>query len=132
MVPASGVQALAVVRNGSGVNRLCYQNQSLPILGNVWRTAVDARTHAGATSSFLMGYAAPSPGVPAPGGERLVNVASTRFFLVFQPVVNGFTVFRGPLPCDAALAGLQVYTQAGIVGGGRELCNAIDLTAGYW
>jgi glucose/arabinose dehydrogenase len=131
MVPAPAQGALSDVRNGTGVNPFCLEAATLPILGNVWEVRVDASVRPAAIASYLVAYAAPSPGVLGPFGERLYDATSTRYLRVVQPSTGTIDVFRAPLPCDAGLAGLTLTVQAGVVGGGtRQLCNALDLTAG--
>lgn len=133
MVPATGVRAAAVARNGSGVNPPCLEGASLPILGNLWEVRVHASAHPHPLASTIVGYAAPSPGLLVPAGERLFDIRSPRFFKLVQSSNGSLDVFRGPLPCDPALAGLRVVVQAGLVGASmRRLCNALDLTLGYW
>jgi glucose/arabinose dehydrogenase len=132
MVPAGASQASAALRNGSGANSTCYASRSLPILGNLWRGEVDVSAHPGARLTFLLGHAAPASGTFLRPGELLVDSSSAEIFAVVQSSTGTIDVFDGPIPCDSALAGLTAYTQAMILGGGAEFCNALDLTVGYY
>ena len=132
MVPEGAVGATALVRNGSGANAVCFASASRPILGNVWRATVDVRAHPGATTSFFLAYAAPASGAFVGAGEILVDVGSPFLFSAIRASSGAIDSFDVPVPCSAALVGLSAYTQAGILGGGRELCNAIDLTLGHY
>jgi len=132
MVPAGAPAATNVVRNGSGVNRACLTSSSLPILGNLWQARVDTSAHPGATFVFLVGYAGPSAGTFSGANEILVDAASPFRFLLMRPASGASDVFQAPIPCSAALAGVPVSVQAAIFGGGLELCNALDVTPGYY
>lgn len=132
MVPAGAAQALAAVRNGGGSNRPCLVNQSLPILGNVWAAAIDAAGHPGAGTSLVIGHQLGTSGVFIAGQELLLDLSSTRLFRLVMPSTGGLDEFRSSLPCDLALAGVTLTAQGVILGGGLELCNALDLTLGYF
>jgi glucose/arabinose dehydrogenase len=131
MVPAGAPAALSLVRNGSGANRLCLAAASLPILGGVWEVRVDASAHRGALLAHLVGYAAPAGGVFLGRGEVLVDTASALLFHAVAPAASP-SVFRFAVPSSAALAGVGAHVQAAVTGGGLELCNALDVTLGYW
>ena len=128
----NGPGAQAVVRNGSGANSACFASASRPILGNLWRSTIDVRAHPGATTTFLLSYTSPSSGSFIGAGEILVDVGSPFLFSFVRPSSGAIDVIDLPVPCEMALAGLQAFTQAGVLGGGRELCNAIDLTLGHY
>ncbi len=132
IVPAGASAALATSRNGAGTNALCYANQSLPILGNLWRSTIDTSEHPGATLVGIVGYALPSSGAFFGPSEILVDLSSTRLFSMVLPSSGGIVTFEGPIPCDAALNGAFAATQAFVAGGGAELCNAIDVVLGYY
>ena len=132
MVPAGAPAATVTMRNGAGGNRPCLLSASRPILGNVWEARIDASVHPGATLALLVGYAAPTGGVFAGANEILVDTTSARLFRLARASSGASDVFRSNVPCDAALAGVTTYVQAVIGGGGLELCNALDVTAGYF
>jgi len=132
MVPAGAPGALAVARNGSGLNRTCLASTSLPILGSALELAIDTSSHPGATSTVLVGYAGPQSGIFLAPGELLVAPGSGRLFRSIQVASGGIDVVRLPVPCDAALSGLTAYTQVAVLGGQSELCNAVDITLGYY
>jgi glucose/arabinose dehydrogenase len=131
IVPAGANAALATARNGGGTNASCYTNQSLPILGNLWRTTIDASLHAGATFVGIVAHTLPSSGTFFGASEVLVDLGSTKLYQAVQTSTGGVATFEGVLPCDAALQGMTAATQAFILGGGIELCNAVDVTLGY-
>ena len=132
MVPEGAVGATALVRNGSGTNSVCFSSASRPILGNVWRGAVDVRAHPGATATFLVSHTAPSSGTFVGAGELLVDSGSAFLFTAIRSSSGAIDFFDLHVPCDAALVGLRACTQAGVLGGGTELCNAVDLTLGHF
>ena len=80
-----------------------------------------------------MAYRAGASGLFLSGGEALVNLTSARLFSVVIPVAGNSVAFQAAVPCDPALNGAMGFTQAVIFGGaGWELCNAIDVTLGYY
>ncbi len=132
IVPASASAATAAVRNGSGVNAVCYASQSQPILGNVWKATIDASQHPGANFTGVVGYSLPSSGTFFGGSEILVDLSSSKLFSRTIASSGGIDEFEAPVPCDVSLNGAIGYTQAFITGNGVELCNALDLTLGYY
>lgn len=132
MVPLAAQPAGNLVRNGAGGNRLCLAASSLPILGNVWEMRVDASAHPRARVTYLLGYSAPTSGVFMGSNEILVDLASPLRFCLGQASTGNVDVFRGSMPCEAALVGVPIHVQAAIFGGGLELCNAIEATPGYY
>lgn len=125
------VQARATVRNGSGVNPWCFAS-SLPVLGSQWTATVDTTGHTGASSTSVFGYAWPSSGTPTPYGELLIDGSSARvFWRSVMPGANGIASYGYNVPPNLALVGLTSSVQAVILGGGPELCNAIDLVLGF-
>jgi glucose/arabinose dehydrogenase len=132
MVPAGANAAVNAMRNGSGANRLCLTGASLPILGSNWEARVDTSGHPGATLTALFGYAAPGSGSFLGRNEILVDRASALRFQLVQASTGSTDVFRAPIPCRVSLAGQTLYVQAAILGGGLELCNALDVTPGYY
>jgi hypothetical protein len=132
MVPAGAVGAVNLTRNGSGVNQTCFTAASLPILGGVFETRVDAGQTAGARLTALFGYAAPSSGTFLGRNEILVDTASPPRLQLLQPSSGGTDVFRVPIPCNLALAGMTLSFQAAVIGNRVTLCNAIDSTTGHY
>jgi glucose/arabinose dehydrogenase len=132
MVPAGSPGASAAVRNGGGTNASCYSSTSLPVLGNAWTVAVDASAHPGATLSFVVAYGAPASGTLIGAGEILLDLAGTKLFALARPSSGLVDDFRVAIPCDSALVGMTAYTQALILGGAPQLCNAVDATVGYY
>jgi hypothetical protein len=69
-----------------------------------------------------------------PFGELLIRLSAqggARLFTLASPSGGAVASFALALPTDVALIGRTAYTQGLILGGGLELCNAIDLTLGY-
>ena len=122
------------VRNGSGVNDLCYASTSLPLVGGTWTAEVDASAHAGASLTFLVAHLRPIPPHSThmtPWGEILILLSSPRIVGVTAvPDGSGIARYTLPIPSDIALDGFALATQAGIFGS-IELCNAVDLVLGF-
>ncbi len=125
------IKASATTRNGTGINTLCLTSLTLPVLGTTWQAKVDHSGHPGATFTFLRIHAAPATGPVIAAGELLINLGSP--FYVQNGVISPATchVHSILVPADPALAGLQGSCQALILGGGPELCNALDLVLGF-
>jgi glucose/arabinose dehydrogenase len=132
LVPAGAPDANATIANGSGINRVCLTSASEPILGNVWEARVDAAGHPGITTTFLACHASSSSGTFFNGFEVLIDGSSPRYFTLGLPSTGTTDVIRAQLPCDVALSGLKASIQAILLGGGLELCNALDITLGYY
>lgn len=135
---ADAVQVLAaaqaVVRAGSRPNRMCFLSTSLPVLGASWTCEVDATQHANAGLTLVHGTSAPYQGLFLRGGELLIafpGFGGRTYFSSAVPSGGGVARHSIPIPPLASLVGLPAYTQAFVLGGTLELCNAIDLTLGY-
>lgn len=120
----------AVVRNGLGVNRACY-TAAPPAIGKLWNATVDVSAYPGATMALIAGYASPLAGTASPWGELLVDSASPRLFRSCAIPIGGTASHANLIPANPCLAGRRIYSQAVILGGRAELCNAVDLTIGY-
>ena len=48
------------------------------------------------------------------------------------PATGGSDALRTSIPASTSLAGVTGYVQAAIVGARVELCNALDVTIGYY
>lgn len=119
----------ANVYNGSHENDLCFANASQPALGSTWATTVDASTHPGATATgFMLSLDSLPPGVHVLGGQELL--ARLGPFLLgstFQAASGSVDTFLSPIPSSPALFGIETTAQGLILGGGIELCNALEL-----
>jgi hypothetical protein len=82
--------------------------------------------------SVVAGYAAPRSGVFLNGNEVLVDASSAVYFRLMQPSSGGVDAFDVEVPCATALVGLTMSVQGGLLGGGLELCNALDVTFGHY
>jgi hypothetical protein len=124
--------ASATFRNGSGMNRACFSSTSLPVLGGTWTAEIDGTGHPGATTTLILGYLQPIAGSLTPYGELLLHLRSGRALASMAvPDAMGIARHAVAVPYDLALDGMMVYAQGCILGGHPELCNALDLTAGY-
>lgn len=131
IVPAASSEAVAAVYNGGGTNALCFESLSKPVLGNVWRSTVDASGHPGATLTGMQARTGQLSGVFFKGNELLISGAT--LFKVAQVSSGQTDTFDGAIPCDIALNGVTGNIQAYILGGaGIEFCNAISTTLGGW
>ena len=128
------VPAAAVVRNGSGINPTCFLNQALPILGANWVSTVDTSNHPGATLTAVVGYDQGFPGLMTPFGELLVAteaLGGVNYLTSLVVPLADLATHSLPVPLDLLLEGFPIATQGLILGGGVELCNALDLTLGF-
>ncbi len=123
--PPAGVTS----RNGTSVNVTCFSNLTLPVLGTNWDTLVSHGHHAGATITFVVGRAAPTTGPIIAAGEVLVS--GPRYFIQGVGSSGTADTHSVPVPSNLALVGVTAYTQGLILGGGPELCNALDATIGF-
>lgn len=120
----------STVRNGSGANPVSYASSTAPLLGSTWTGTVDLAGHPGATASVLVAYARPSQGVTIRAGEILVDTTSARLLVQSGIVSGSIATHRLTIPNDPRLIGFSCATQVAILGGGTELCNAIDINVG--
>lgn len=129
---ASGSVRLATVtmRNGSGINRVCY-SAPRPVIGKPWTASVDTTPHAGALRVVLLFYARGASGRVVVGGQILYDPTSSRFMKFTYPANGGVSQTTMNIPVDPILIGLPTTCQALIVGGGREFCNALDMVIGW-
>ncbi len=122
--------ASASARNGSGLNDPCFASAP-PRLGATWTAVVDLRSHPHAFVSAVFGHARPLSGRPLGASELLVDTLSPRFFASLVPASGAAGVHAHAIPNLTALAGVRAYFQAAILGGGSELCNAVDVVLGF-
>jgi hypothetical protein len=128
------VAALAVERPGSRPNSSCFVSTSLPVLGTNWTSEVDASQHPNAGLTLVYGASQPYQGYFLRGGELLIafpGFGGRIYFSSAVPSGGGVALHSIPIPPLASLIGAPTYTQAFVLGGRLELCNAIDLTLGY-
>lgn len=129
-----GVPAGVTVRNGLGINPLCFSALNAPTIGEIWTTQVDTGGHPSAGLTLVLGYDQPLAGISIPFGELLVANEPFGGFLAFSSVVasgGGVAIHSMQAPSDPSLGGLEFFSQAVILGGaGPELCNALDIVLG--
>ena len=123
--------ASATFRNGTSVNRSCYASTNAPVLGGFWNATVDTTGHAGAVLTELYLYALPATGPVLPYGEVLIDLGSPRFFRDSEAVTQTVNPHANFIPYDVSFVGASTASQAVILGGGVELCNAQDLVVGF-
>ncbi|MEX1025282.1 MAG: hypothetical protein WD226_09410 [Planctomycetota bacterium] len=123
----SGTPATATVRNASGLNPLWYASLTLPRIGTNWIASVNL-VPSGAPISIIAGVtSSPAQGVFLPSGELLINLAGP----LAVPLNFASGAHALPIPADASLIGITVYTQAAAFAPGSiQLTNAIDLVLG--
>jgi len=123
-----------ISRNGTDFNPICLTNTWTPAIGGQWCASVDASQHPGAfmTVVFLRTQSL-IPGRMTPWGELLIDINSTTICNSRYVLGPGETIGRheSSILNDASLVGLRVAAQGLIIGGGAQLCNAIDYTLGY-
>lgn len=120
----------AAVRNGTQANPLCYAALELPRLGATFTATVDATAQAGATQSWLVGYASGLAPLGSTFGEVLVDPTSPLLLVHLAPVTVGSAQHSIAVPAEPSLLGFQLFTQVALFGGGVGLCNALDLRLG--
>ncbi|MEQ1893408.1 MAG: M12 family metallo-peptidase, partial [Planctomycetota bacterium] len=122
--------ASVTLRNGSGLNDLCYFNVNKPVLGTTWEAQIGA--FGVGRPTFLLIYDQPHPGLATGFGEMLVlpvSLGGTKL-LVHTAVSDGILATHAlAIPPDPALVGLAASTQGFVLGGpgGSHFCNALDL-----
>lgn len=127
------LEASVTVRNGSGVNPLCYSSLTDPELGTDWRSVVDTSSEPDAFLTFIAGCQGTLPGTLIPAGELLVDVAGGVLLTRYRVVIGTSSGHEEHVPADVALTGFTLSVQAVILrspGTGARLCNALDLVLG--
>jgi len=124
--------ALSGVRNGSGINPLCYSGDA-PVLGTTWNGTIDASGFPGANVSVILSHKGPGSGIILPAsGELLVDVTTPQLFVLAQISGGGLDVISNTVPNNLNFLGFTCSTQGLILGGGTfGFCNAVDLVLGH-
>lgn len=124
-------RASATIRRGPSLNPECYSSPDLPVRGGSWLGVVDARGTPGVRWSVLMFRKLPSPGMPTCKGDLLVSLASPLLGVSLRaPDPDGLARHPFTIPADIAFDGFTCSSQAYLLGGGGQFCNAIDLVVG--
>jgi hypothetical protein len=117
--------------NGSGVNPLCLQSLSTPVIGTNWTIEVDATIVPGAIGTVVLGRGQSSSGTFLGSSEILVNLSSTAYF---SSLVNsgGVNVHTWAVPNEPLLVGTTLTIQGSIRPGSGTptLCNAENALIG--
>lgn len=125
-------RAQAIFRNGSEVNKACFESISLPVLGSAWKAKVTHPAIPATMVTLVVGRGSPAMGPIIEGGEILVDLGSPRLFLDTVLSKGTSDLHSIPIPDELSMSGIRVYTQAVLFGGtGLRFCNAIDLELGY-
>ncbi len=121
--------ALATLRNGTGINSTCFLSTP-PVIGLSWVSTIDHSGHAGATLTTMLLYSKGATGPMLPGGELLIDLSSTKLLSSIETATGTSDTHAFLLPNDPAFIGLTFSAQAVILGGNYELCNAYDYVIG--
>lgn len=117
--------------NGSGVNPICLQSLSTPVIGTNWTIEVDATIVPGAIGTVVLGRSQSSSGTFLGSSEILINLSSTAYF---SSLVNsgGTNVHTWAVPNDGLLVGATLTIQGSIRPGSGmpTLCNAENAVIG--
>ncbi len=121
--------AATSLRNGTGVNALCYSSVSPPAIGSTWTVQIDHSSHPGATFTISIGKAAPAT-IPSKFGEILVTGGT--YYQSLLPSTGTADLHSFAIPLDINFVGIPSATQGVILGGpgGPESCNAVDIVIG--
>ena len=124
--------ATVALRNGSGVNPVCFSTQDLPIVGSTLDLDVDATAHGlpAVLTLIVFTFGPASTPIGTAFGEVLVDTTASLLGTSLAAVAGGQSLHQVAVPGDYANGGLVVAAQAVVLGGGVGLCNALDLTIG--
>jgi len=125
---ALGGLATTASRNGNGTNVVCYTSLTPARLGHTWSVQVSHAHHPGATSTTVFARTTPINGPTFAFGQLLI--AGPLLFSQTLPATGSANVHSLPVPPVIGFVGASAATQALITGGGNELTNALDVTAG--
>lgn len=130
VLPSGALGGLATTasRNGNGTNVVCYTSLAPARLGHTWSAQVSHAHHPGATHTTVFARANALNGPTFAFGQLLI--AGPLLFSQTLPATGSANVHTLPVPPNLAYLGLTAATQALIAGGGNELTNALDVTAG--
>jgi hypothetical protein len=129
-----GGAASSSVRNGMGVNVVCYTAVTEAVIGTTWTTQVSHAHHPGTTRTTIAVHARAVDGpllgrLNAPIGQILVG--GTRIFAHSVASAGVADPHDVAIPLDVGLVGTLWATQAFLSGNGLELTNALDVTIGF-
>ncbi len=132
LVLVESVAASATIRNDAGnLNPLVYSSLvNLPVLGSTWNPRIDASGHPGAGLTVAVG-AFSAVEVPSGFGVVLVDISVPFAAVSVAPSGGGTAVHSIAVPASILFAGVPVFTQGAILGGGVELTNALDIVLGF-
>lgn len=132
LVLVRSVAASATIRNDAGnLNPLVYTSPvNLPVIGTTWTPRINASGHPGAGPTVVVG-AFSALEVPSGFGVLLVDISMPFVAVSVAPSGGGIAVHSIPIPANNLFAGVPVFTQGAILGGGIELTNAVDIVLGF-
>lgn len=130
LLPSGALGGLAATasRNGNGTNVVCYTSLAPARLGHSWSVQVSHAHHPGATSTTIFARTTAISGPTFAFGQLLI--AGPLLFSHTLAASGSADVHTLPVPPTISIVGLTAATQALIAGGGLELTNALDATAG--
>jgi hypothetical protein len=128
----SFAQANAVLRNGSGVNRVGFTSLTPPVVGGTWNARIDSSGHPGVLVSAIVVVDRPLK-LPRllPAGELLIDPFRPVLARLRTSASGGLDDFAVTIPPLPAWIGFHATAQAYLSGGGTELLNALDLRLGH-
>lgn len=130
IVPGSRRAELEVVA-GRGLNPSCFRATTRPRIGTTWLAQVDVSQHPDAALVYVVATSQRlEPGLVVEYGELIVDLSSRILFSCTLPssgLLDGVPI---AIPNETILMGRVATVQATILGGGPELCNALELVIG--
>jgi len=117
-------------RTGSGANDFLFINQTVPALGDDWRTNLNCIAHAPGFA-VIFAFSGQGFGLIVSAGEILVDLASPMLLSSIAMHFGGVVSFSIQVPFDSSLCGLTASVQGLCLGApGPSLSNAIDIQLG--
>jgi hypothetical protein len=125
-------QASVTIRNGSGVNPVCFHGLSFPVIGSTWLGRVDTSVEPTATVALVIGdngfLETPFPAV---FGEVMIELDSI-ILVIPVTATGGFDSFSVPIPNELNLIGFDGAIQVFLLNGLNVIgaCNALQVKLG--
>jgi len=126
-------QASVTVRNGSGINPICFHSLSFPVIGTTWRGRVDTSVKPNANFALILGDNGfmDVPFLTNFGGEAIIEL-DTLIIAVPVPATGGLDEFSVSIPNDLTLIGFDGAMQAFLLTNTTPVaaCNALQIKLG--